>query len=155
LELAIAKAEATGDVRLAALGRVHLGRVLRGMGELARARTALESAMAWHRQAGGGEQAALGECLLATLDALDHSAEAGERLEAILDEARARGDAPVEVFALDALSARAREGGDIDRARDLTTEADRRMADASHFITERDRTDRRAGSAAGTPATRS
>ena len=31
LELGIAKAEATGDVRLAALGRVHLGRILRAL----------------------------------------------------------------------------------------------------------------------------
>ena len=35
LELAIDKAEATGDVRLAALARVHLGRVLRALGDLA------------------------------------------------------------------------------------------------------------------------
>ena len=33
LELAIEKAEATGDVRLAALARVHLGRVLRALGQ--------------------------------------------------------------------------------------------------------------------------
>ena len=32
LELAVEKAEATGDVRLAALARVHLGRVLRALG---------------------------------------------------------------------------------------------------------------------------
>ena len=36
LELAIDKAEATGDVRLAALARVHLGRVLRALGRDAR-----------------------------------------------------------------------------------------------------------------------
>ena len=35
LELAIEKAEATGDVRLAALARVHLGRVLRATGQVA------------------------------------------------------------------------------------------------------------------------
>ena len=68
LELAIEKAEATGDVRLAALARVHLGRVLRALGRLDEARAALEAAAAWHRAAGGGEQAALGECLLAALD---------------------------------------------------------------------------------------
>ena len=71
LELAIEKAEATGDVRLAALARVHLGRVLRALGRVAPARAALETAAAWHRAAGGGEQAALGECLLAALDAED------------------------------------------------------------------------------------
>ena len=68
LELAIEKAEATGDVRMAALARVHLGRVLRALGRDAAARAALEAATAWHREAGGGEQAALGECLLAALD---------------------------------------------------------------------------------------
>ena len=35
LALAIEKAEATGDVRLAALARVHLGRVLRALGQVA------------------------------------------------------------------------------------------------------------------------
>ena len=71
LTQAIDKAEATGDVRLAALARVHLGRVLRALGQFAEARTALEAAAAWHRPAGGGEQAALGECLLAAMDAVD------------------------------------------------------------------------------------
>ena len=52
LGLAIDKAEATGDVRLAALARVHLGRVLRALGQVAEARTALEAADAWHRAAG-------------------------------------------------------------------------------------------------------
>ena len=71
LQLAIDKAQATGDVRLAALARVHLGRVLRAIGQIAAARAALEAATAWHREAGGGEQAALGECLLAAMDAAD------------------------------------------------------------------------------------
>ena len=104
LRLAVEKAEATGDLRLAALARVHLGRVLRALGEDAEARAALESAAAWHRAAGGGEQAALGECLLAAMDA------AQERLEAILEAAQRDGDAHVEVFALDAL-ARIASGG--------------------------------------------
>ena len=69
LQRAIAKAEATGDVRLAALARVHLGRVLRALGRDARRRAAaLEAAAAFHREAGGGEQAVLGDALLAALD---------------------------------------------------------------------------------------
>jgi predicted ATPase/DNA-binding SARP family transcriptional activator len=131
LELAIDKAEAVGDVRLAALARVHLGRVLRALGRVAEARTALEVAAAWHRDAGGGEQAALADCLLAAMDGDE------ARLRRILDAARADGDAPVEVFALDALG--------------LYEAADRRMEAASHFITELDRTDRRAGSARRRP----
>src|SRR4029079_11817654 len=88
LEAAIGKAEATGDVRLAALARVHLGRVLRALGRAAPARTALEAATAWHRAVGGGEQAALGECLLAALDAEDGAPDAEQRIIAILDQAR-------------------------------------------------------------------
>ena len=50
-------------------------------------------------------------------------------------------DAPVEVFALDALARLTTEAGDAARARDLHQAADQRMDRASHFITERDRTD--------------
>jgi predicted ATPase/DNA-binding SARP family transcriptional activator len=143
LELAVEKAEATGDVRLAALARVHLGRVLRALGRVAAARTALEAATAWHRGAGGGEQAALGECLLAALDAEEGISGAEQRLVAILDDARLNGDAAVEVFALDALARIAGEAGDIATSRDLRDAADGRMESASHFITEFDRTDAR------------
>jgi predicted ATPase/DNA-binding SARP family transcriptional activator len=143
LELAVEAAESTGDVRLAALARVHLGRVLRAVGEVARARRALEAATVWHRDAGGGEQAALGECLLAAMDAADGVTGAEERLAAILDDARHRGDPPVEVFALDALARIAAVAGDIPTARDLTAAADQRMEAASHFITDLDRTDAR------------
>ena len=141
LQLAIDKAEATGDVRLAALARVHLGRVLRALGQIERARTALEEATAWHVAAGGGEQAALGECLLAAIDAEDHVAGAEDRLVAILDDARRHDEAHVEVFALDALARIAADAGDITTAQDLCQTADRRMEAASHFITDLDRTD--------------
>jgi tetratricopeptide (TPR) repeat protein len=144
LQLAIDKAEAVGDVRLAALARVHLGRVLRALGRVAPARTALEAAAAWHRDAGGGEQAALGDCLLAALDAEDHVPGAEQRLVAILAAARSDDDAPVEVLTLDALARMALETGDGATARDLCEAADRRMETASHFIAERDRTDARA-----------
>ncbi|MEY2533683.1 MAG: hypothetical protein QOF29_1593 [bacterium] len=143
LECGIAKAEATGDVRLAALGRVHLGRVLRALGRVAEARAALEAATAWHRDAGGGEQAALGECLLAALDAAGHAPGTEQRLVALIDAARRDGDAPAEVFALDALARMAAEAGDVATARELCETADRRMESASHFISERDRTDAR------------
>ena len=126
LQRAIAKAEATGDVRLAALARVHLGRVLRALGRTAEARTALEAAAAFHRDAGGGEQAVLGDTLLAALDG------AQQRLTELLDQAH--DNAAAEVFALDAL---ARLTGDDA----LLRAADERMRAASHFITERDRTD--------------
>jgi hypothetical protein len=141
LHVAVGKAESTGDVRLAALARIHLGRVLRAVGQPRPARAALEAAAAWHRDAGGGEQAALGECLLAAMDAADGIPGAGKRLARTLDDARDRGDAPVEVFALDALAHLAAMAGDLTAAQDLCGAADRRMAAASHFITEFDRTD--------------
>jgi tetratricopeptide (TPR) repeat protein len=141
LALAVDKAEATGDVRLAALVRVHLGRVLRALGQGERARAALEAAAAWHRGAGGGEQAALGDCLLAAMDAAERVPGAEPRLVALLDAARTSSDAPVEVFALDALGRIAADAGDIVAAQDLRREADQRMGAAAHFITDRDRTD--------------
>ncbi len=144
LELSIEKAEATGDLRLAALARIHLGRVLRALGQGAPARTALEAATAWHRATGGGEQAALGECLLAALDAEDGVSGTEQRLVAILEQARRERDAPVEVLALDALARIAAEAGEIANARDLCEAADRRMNAASHFITDLDRSDARA-----------
>jgi predicted ATPase/DNA-binding SARP family transcriptional activator len=138
---AIDKAQATGDVRLAALARVHLGRVLRARGEQAQARQALESADDWHRQAGGGEQAALGTCLLAAMDAADQVPDAEARLTAVLADARSDGAAHVEVFALDALARAAAARGDRDTAHDFLEAAELRMAAASHFITDLDRTD--------------
>jgi predicted ATPase len=141
LEVAVGRAESAGDMRLAALARVHLGRVLRAVGQVTPARAALEEAAAWHRGAGGGEQAALGECLLAAMDAADRMPGAQERLAANLDAARLRDDAAVEVFALDALARLAAVAGDITEARDLCAAADRRMEAAAHFITDLDRTD--------------
>ena len=143
LQLAIDKAEATGDPRLAALTRVHLARVLRALRRTDEARVAAEASVAWHRAAGGGEQAVLGECLLAALDAAEQVAGAQERLHSILATARRNDDAASEVLALDSLSRLAGVAGDLTTARSLSEEADRRMLVASHFITERDRTDRR------------
>jgi tetratricopeptide (TPR) repeat protein len=143
LELAVEKAEKTGDVRLAALARVHLGRVLRALGQYVRARTALEAANAWHRAEGGGEQAALGECLLAAMNIDDPRADSQEQLTTLLADAR-KNDLPhVEVFTLDALARIAANAGDLARARQLCETADLRMSDASHFITDFDRVDAR------------
>jgi hypothetical protein len=95
----------------------------------------------WHRAAGGGEQAALGECLLAAIDREDPDAGAHEHLAAILDDARDHDDSPVEVFALDALARIAADAGDLTTARELCRTADQRMKAACDFITEFDRTD--------------
>lgn len=141
LASAISKAEAIGDVRMAALARVHLGRVLRPLGRSDEARAALQQTAEWHRRAGGGEQALLGECLLAALDAADGVSGARGRLEVILVESRSSGDAPVEVFTLDALARCAVSAGDTATASALLRDADERMPVASHFISELDRVD--------------
>jgi predicted ATPase/DNA-binding SARP family transcriptional activator len=141
IRTAITKAEATGDVRMAALAGVHLGRVLRALGDTTGARTVLEQSVAWHRAAGGGEQAVLGECLLTALDARQGIDDAPERLSALLAQAVAEDNAPAEVFALDALARLAATAGDEDTARSLADRADERMRATSHFIAERDRVD--------------
>ncbi len=141
LELAMSKAAATGDVRLAALIGVHLGRVFRALGQVTQARAALAAATAWHRAAGGGEQAALGECLLAAIDLDDPEAHSKERLTAILDDARRNDDAHVEVFALDALALITANAGDLETALEFCRAADERMRAAADFITDVDRTD--------------
>ncbi len=141
MEVAIDKAHATGDVRLAALARVNLGRALRATGQDSAARTVLEAAAAWHRDAGGGEQSALGDCLLAAMDAAEQVPGADQRLEVILDEARQDDAAAVEVFARDALARRAAGLGDAGTARAQIEAADQRMQAARHLITELDRTD--------------
>lgn len=141
LDDAVRKAEATGDPRMAALARVHVGRVRRALGETEAARTALAAAASFHAEVGGGEQVALNDCLLAALDGADGDPRARHRLEDLLAAAQSRGDAPVEVFALDALARIAAGRGDLARAADLLAEADARMGSASHFISERDRVD--------------
>jgi hypothetical protein len=75
------------------------------------------------------------------MDAPDGPPGVGHRLAEILDAARAHDEPHVEVFALDALTRLTAGRGDVDTACALETEADRRMASADHFITERDRTD--------------
>ena len=62
----------TGDVRMAALGPgASRPRAPRARRDPATPGPRSNRAAAWHRAAGGGEQAALGECLLAAMDAAD------------------------------------------------------------------------------------
>ena len=141
LQRSIGLAESIGDVRMAALARVHLARILRGLGDVDQARRVIESSMAWHRAVGGGEQAALGECLLAAMDAADGVSDADGRLQAVLAAAREAGDAHVEVFALDAIARVRSSEGNQAEALALCDRADARMAAASTLISERDRVD--------------
>ena len=142
LQIAIDKAEATGDVRMAALARVHLGRVLRALGVSTDARAVLETANAWHRAAGGGEQAPLGECLLAAMDAADDVPGAHERLAAILDEAATKWRGPRRGVRPRRPCPRRRptRATSIPHGRCARRPIER-MEAASHFITDLDRVD--------------
>ena len=144
LELAIEKAEATGDVRLAALGRVHLGRAYRAPG---RCPAGADRNRGGNRLAPRRRRWRTGRARRVPARRTRRSGRipgADERLDALLAEARVQDDAPVEVFALDALARIAAEAGDTASARDLCRAADRRMDAASHFIASLDRADARA-----------
>jgi hypothetical protein len=134
---------------MATLARVHLGRVRRALGHLGASRVALEAAATWHRSVGGGEESAMGDCLLAALDSAEQRPAAGERLAAILLAAQEADHAHVEVFALDAMARAATLGGDVVTAEALAARAEVRMREASHFISERDRVDAHALRQAG------
>ena len=95
LELALAKAEATGDVRLAALVRVHLGRVLRALGEAEAARARRSRP----RRPGTGPRAAASRPRSASASSPRSTRPTEfrmrpDRLAALLDDARRRDDAP-------------------------------------------------------------
>jgi len=70
-------------------------------------------------------EAALGEGLLAAMDAGDGIPRRGDRPVAIPDSGRGAGDAPVEVFTLDALARLPAGAGDGEAAARLLDEADR------------------------------
>ena len=129
LELGIAKAEATGDVRLAALApRAPRARAAGARPDRDGARGARGGRAPGTARPAAASRRALGD-VPAGGARRRRRPERRARLEALLDAARRDGDAPVEVFALDALG-RSRRG------------RPRGWRPPSHFITERDRTDR-------------
>ena len=113
LRLAIDKAEATGDVRMAALARVHLGRVLRASGELGRGANGART----RRRRGIGplgvasRPCSANACWRRWTLATGWQALTNVSLR-LLDAARRDDNAPAEVFALDALARIADEAGD-------------------------------------------
>jgi tetratricopeptide (TPR) repeat protein len=129
-ERAIETAHTAGDLRIVALARVRLARVLRSGGRLAEARDQVTAARHWYDTAGGGDGALLAEHLAAALD------EDVPALERTLLAARQAGDTEVEVLTLDAL---ARLLGDDARA----LEAERLAPSVRHLLTDDDRIDRR------------
>ena len=139
LERALDLARATGDLRVAALARLRIGRVLRARGHRDEALVCVRAAQTWYRASGGGDHARLADCLAAAMD--PGTPDAPALLDRVLDDARRSGDAEVEVLALDALALRAASAGDIAAARSLLELADAAMPAAQVRVTADDRLD--------------
>jgi tetratricopeptide (TPR) repeat protein len=133
---AAATAQATGDLRTAALADARLARALR-LADPATARAAAERAYDFYGGAGGGDALLLTRYVLAAMDADP------DRLAEIVADARTAHDIEVVVLALDALARLRAERGDAAGARTTRAEADAAMAGARHLLTDRDRPDRR------------
>jgi tetratricopeptide (TPR) repeat protein len=132
-EQAIEDATAAGDLRVVALARVRLARVLRPLGRTAEARSCVDAARRWYATAGGGDGALLADHVAADLAADP------DRLEAVLSAARAAGDPEVEVLTLDALARLHAAAGRGDEATALRAAADDLMPAAAHLLTADDR----------------
>jgi predicted ATPase/DNA-binding SARP family transcriptional activator len=139
LERGIELIRTVGLMRAVALARVRLGRLLQGLGDNESARAALVAADEWFRASGGGEEALLAECLVATLDADDGVEAVADRLESVLRKASDAQDVEVEILTLDALAALHAREGDATGARDLLGRADALMPAATHRIADSDR----------------
>ncbi len=142
LQRAIDVGRSTGDLRTVAMARVRLGRVLRAVGQPAEARTELELAHRWYARAGGGDGAALAECLLAVIDLTEGVRGAEPRLDGVIDRARAASDLEVEVLGLDGLAAGSALQGRDAQARQALDRADGLLRHARHLIGDGDRIDR-------------
>ncbi|HEY5149340.1 MAG TPA: tetratricopeptide repeat protein [Mycobacterium sp.] len=141
LEQGIEIIRAVGLMRSLALSRVHLGRLQREVGDVEGARSAIESADAWFRDSGGGDEAAVAQCLLAAMDAKEGVPDAAGRLDVILEKAQAANDLEVQVLALDALACLRAEAGDIIERNEMLERADALAASSGHKLTEGDRLD--------------
>lgn len=144
LQEALAIGLALKDMRVLALTRARLARVLRAQGQHREATVAAHAADHWFSTSGGGEGAALAACLAAALEADDGSDHAAERLETVLQQARQHGDREVELLALDALARTSATHGDGKAARSLLDAADALLPSVHHLMVEADRVDARA-----------
>ena len=144
LELAIEKAEATGDVRLAALARVHLGRVLRALGQR---RASADGARSGDRVAPRrrGWRTGRARRVPARRDGRRGSASPAPRIVSSRSSTRPGATATPTSRSSPSTHSPASppKRATSPRRGDLCEAADRRMDAASHFITELDRTDAR------------
>jgi tetratricopeptide (TPR) repeat protein len=131
----------TRQLRLLALGRVHLGRVLRGHGDREEALLAVRAADHWFESSGGGDGAALAACLHSAMDAEDGDASAEPRLRAVLRDAAGQHTPDIEIMAMDSLARLAADHHDLAEATGLLDAADDLMRSARHLLGSADRLD--------------
>jgi predicted ATPase/DNA-binding SARP family transcriptional activator len=131
----------TRQLRLLALGRVHLGRVLRSHGDRHEALIAVQAADHWFESSGGGDGAALAACLHSAMDAEDGDPSAEPRLRAVLQQADGQHTPDIEIMAMDALARCAATDHDHAAACDLLDAADHLMPSARHLLGANDRPD--------------
>jgi tetratricopeptide (TPR) repeat protein len=133
----------TRQLRLLALGRVHLGRVLRGHGDRQEALLAVRAADHWFESSGGGDGAALAACLHSAMDAEDGDSSAELRLSAVLQHASDKNTPDIEIMAMDALARHAAKKHRFAEAAGLLEAADDLMPSARHLLGSADRLDAR------------
>ncbi len=141
LQAAIDSAQAVGLMRVVALAQVQLGRVLIRLDEPAQARAVLSAVGAWFAASGGGEDAALATCLLATLPDEATNAVSTQRLATLLDSARTDSNVEIQVLCLDALARASARAGDGATAQRFLAEADELAPSATHRVASVDRID--------------
>jgi predicted ATPase/DNA-binding SARP family transcriptional activator len=129
------------QLRLVALGRVHLGRVLRAHGDRDAALLAVRAADHWFETSGGGDGAALAACLHSAMDAEDEDSTAEPRLRAVLQRARGQHTPDIEILAMDALARHAAHRGLLAEAGRLLDAADDLLPSARHLLGSVDRLD--------------
>jgi predicted negative regulator of RcsB-dependent stress response len=110
-----------------------------GRGEAAR--VVVKSSQQWYDAAGGGEDAALADFLLAALDADDGVSHAAEQLAGMLANAHREGNVEIEVLALDRLARLHAEQGEMGDALALLACADAAMPAVYHVVSDTDRID--------------
>lgn len=131
----------TRQLRLMALGRVHLGRVLRGHGDRHAALLAVRAADHWFESTGGGDGAALAACLHGAMDAEDGDNSADARLRQVIQHARGQHTPDIEIMAMDALARHAAKEHHLAEASVLLDAADDLMPSARHLLGSADRLD--------------
>lgn len=141
LRSAIDSARSVGLMRVVSLAQVSLGRLLIQTGDPGDARTAIAAASQWFAASGGGEDAALAECLLVTLDSAEARPGSQERLAGRLEAARQQKNAEVTVLCLDAMALHSIVSGEPESAVSFLRQADEIAPTVAHRVTPQDRFD--------------